>query len=293
MKSKLYPAQKKPRKNPIYVQKPFASLPELFFLGFRKFHTAQKLEMHTHLGMMEITYLATGMLTWCVEHEQRADLHGGQVYCTWPGEHHGGVDGVWQPCEMYWILVSLPRVMPKGYLGIPDEEAQSLHRSLWRLPQRRFAGAATLAGHFNKLYDLLDTDGPLDALAARSALLGILLDTHRGSRNPNTAGALSEPIAKAVEIMQQRIERPLSLPSIARAVGLSTSHFSRRFKQETGSAPGDYSVYCRVSAARRMITETDKPLMEIALRCGFRTRQYLATCFRRVTGRAPSSFRQS
>ena len=293
MNHEMRQSDRKPRRSPVYARDAFTHLPELSFLGFRKFHAAQKLEMHSHLGMMEITYLATGMLSWCVEHEQSAELHGGQVYCTWPGEHHGGVDGVWQPCEMYWLLLALPRVMPKGYLGLPDAEAQSLHRSLWRLPKRRFVGAPTLAGHFQRLLDLVDQGGPLDAVAARSALLGILLDTCRSSRNPDEPGVLSEPIVKAVELMQRYIERPLSLPAIAREVGLSTSHFSRRFKQETRSSPGDYSVHCRVNAARRMITQTDKPLNEIALRCGFRTRQYLATCFRRVTGRSPSSYRES
>jgi AraC-like DNA-binding protein len=285
-------AQWKPHKNPIYAPEPFAGVPELHFLGFSKFHSAQKLPMHTHEGMMEITYLATGVLTWYVEHEQRCDLHGGHVHCTWPGERHGGVDGVWQPCEMYWMLVTLPRVMPDGYLGLPAAEAQALHRSLWGIPHRTFSAAAPLTGQFRQLCDLLNTEGPLSQLSVRSALLEILLETCRCAHHPDAAGVLSAPIAKAAEIMRQCIEKPRTLPVIARDVGLSTSHFSRRFKQETGSAPGDYYVHCRISAARRFITETDLSLTEIARRCGFGTSQYLATCFRRVTGRTPSSFRK-
>ena len=291
MSFKLTSPSWKPSSNPLYAEQAFPGVKELFFVGFRKFHSAQTLPMHTHPGWMEITYLAAGSLTWCVEGEQRVDLSGGNLYCTWPGERHGGVDGVWQPCEMYWILIELPRVMPEGYLGIPATEAQTLHQRLWRLQSRKFTGPTALIGHFRRLCDLVGQSDASSQLAARSALLHILLETCRCSQQPSMEGLLSPPILNAVKIMKRWIERPRSLPDIAREVGMSTSHFSRLFKKETGLAPGDYYIRCRVNAARKFITTTDLSLAEIANRCGFGTGQYLATCFRRVTGRSPSSFR--
>jgi len=49
----------------------------------------------------------------------------------------------------------------------------------------------------------------------------------------------------------------------------------------------------RVDAARRLLdTRPDLTVTEVALACGFHSSQYLATVFRRLTGKTPREIRQ-
>ena len=83
----------------------------------------------------------------------------------------------------------------------------------------------------------------------------------------------------------------LSVAELARRVGWSENHFRTRFRRETGVLPGEFYLRRRVALARERLANTDVPLVWIALDLGFGSSQYMATCFRRITGRAPSSFR--
>ncbi len=279
----------------VHITRPIPGIPELIMLGYDECHTAKRLPAHSHPGAMEIFYIANGSVRWRVTSdsgEEDYDIQGGHVFCTWPGEIHGGIDDVWHPSEQYWLLLDLPERPPAGYLGLNSEEAKAVHNGLWHLPRRRFAAPERIGEY---IYDLIETHKQTDRLStlrARTILLRLLTDIIRYSEQPAEPAGYSQIVKTAVAMMEQNIEDPYSVPELAEAVGMSVSHFHRCFKAETGLAPGDYYVRHRVSVAARMIADTDLPLSEVAKRCGFGSSQYLATCFRRVTGRTPSSYRR-
>jgi AraC family transcriptional regulator len=76
-------------------------------------------------------------------------------------------------------------------------------------------------------------------------------------------------------------------------VGLSATHFARRFKRSTGSAPHQYLMRCRVERARRLLAETDNAIAQIALACGVAHQEHLTRVFRRLSGETPARFRRS
>ncbi len=275
----------------VHITRPIPGIRELIMLGFDECHTAKRLSSHAHPGAMEIFYIANGSVRWQVGEEQY-DISGGHVFCTWPDEMHGGIDDVWHPSEQYWLLLDLPKRMPAGYLGVPADEARALHNSLWHLPRRKFAASPRIAEIIGELIDAHRATDRLVTLRARTLLLQMLVEVVQFSHRPDETSGYSPVVATAIDLMTSRIEEPYSVPELAEMVGQSVSHFHRRFKGETGLAPGDYYVRHRVSVAARMIAETDLPLSKIAVQCGFGSSQYLATCFRRVTGRTPSSYRR-
>jgi AraC family transcriptional regulator len=84
------------------------------------------------------------------------------------------------------------------------------------------------------------------------------------------AGTLSRiQLNRAIDYMEENLDKPLGLPDVARAVGLSATQFARRFKQSMGSAPHQYLMRCRVERARRLLVETDNAIAHIAFACGF------------------------
>ena len=85
----------------------------------------------------------------------------------------------------------------------------------------------------------------------------------------------------------------ISLPAVAEAVGMSYFHFSRAFKQSMGVSPNNYLVERRVERAKKLLAETDTPVVETALRVGFASQSHFTTTFRRLVGTTPKAYRES
>ena len=108
---------------------------------------------------------------------------------------------------------------------------------------------------------------------------------------PN-GGLTRAQVERAVDYMESNLSEPLTLVDVAKASGLSPSHFARRFKSATGAPPHQYLMSMRVERAKRMLMQRE-PIAEIALACGFTHQEHLTRIFRRLTGATPASFRRS
>jgi AraC family transcriptional regulator len=108
------------------------------------------------------------------------------------------------------------------------------------------------------------------------------------------AGTLTRiQLNRAIEFMEENLDKRLGLIDVARAVGLSATHFARCFKQSTGSAPHQYLMRCRVERARRLLVETENAIAQIAFTCGFAHQEHLTRVFRRLSGKTPARFRHA
>ncbi len=73
---------------------------------------------------------------------------------------------------------------------------------------------------------------------------------------------------------------------------MSYFHFSRAFKRALGMSPTNYIAEKRIEHAKRLMTETDLAISEIALRSGFSSQSHFTSSFRRLTGLTPTSFKR-
>jgi AraC family transcriptional regulator len=83
----------------------------------------------------------------------------------------------------------------------------------------------------------------------------------------------------------------LSLEQLSQAAGLSPGYLSRAFKTSTGITPHQYILRIRVDRAKQLIQTTNRSLDEIAEQVGFADGSHMTSVFWKVTGRAPSHFR--
>jgi transcriptional regulator GlxA family with amidase domain len=91
--------------------------------------------------------------------------------------------------------------------------------------------------------------------------------------------------------MVGRLADDLSLPALARKVGMSERSFSRHYVEATGITPARAVERFRVEAARRLLSDTRLPVKRVAARCGFGSEKTLRRSFLRLLAATPHDYR--
>jgi len=92
--------------------------------------------------------------------------------------------------------------------------------------------------------------------------------------------------------MAEHFAENFKLDQLAARANQSKFHFHRLFKNATGTAPSQYHIQLRMNAAKRLLRETPKSVMEISLEMGYSNPSHFARLFRRDTGLSPSDYRR-
>lgn len=99
-------------------------------------------------------------------------------------------------------------------------------------------------------------------------------------------------LKRVTELMAEHVAEDLNLDQLAAQVGLSKFHFDRLFKRATGLSPSRYQIDLRMNEARRLLRETKKSILDVALEVGYTNPSHFAKLFRRENGLTPSEYRQ-
>lgn len=78
-----------------------------------------------------------------------------------------------------------------------------------------------------------------------------------------------QPIRELVAWISENLDADLSVPALARNVGMSERNFSRVFTQQLSTTPARFVAQLRTQAARAKLAETDDKLDTVAQRAGF------------------------
>ena len=83
-----------------------------------------------------------------------------------------------------------------------------------------------------------------------------------------------------------------SLPDLARALGVTDRHLRRVFQLEFGVAPVEYAQTQRLLLAKRLLTDTDLPVLEVAMASGFASLRRFNHLFRTRYRMTPAELRR-
>jgi transcriptional regulator GlxA family with amidase domain len=92
--------------------------------------------------------------------------------------------------------------------------------------------------------------------------------------------------------MQDHVEPTLSIDALAARLGLSTRRLERLFGGAFGMPPKRYYDLIRLHRARKLLVETDLPITEVALRCGYLSPTQFSARFHKSFGLSPRRQRQ-
>lgn len=96
-------------------------------------------------------------------------------------------------------------------------------------------------------------------------------------------------ISKAISIIRSQYTNPLSVPKLAKSVGMSTSSFHHHFKSITESTPLQYQKDLRLLEARRLITTEGESVTSAAFEVGYESPNQFSREYTRKFGVNPSS----
>lgn len=101
----------------------------------------------------------------------------------------------------------------------------------------------------------------------------------------------SDVIRKAMKYIQEHFSEPITLEDIANYVHLNPSYFSSIFKQACGSSFKEYLNMIRIEESKRLLSNTDYSLINIAISTGFEDQSYFSKVFKKYTGITPRQYR--
>jgi AraC-like DNA-binding protein len=148
-------------------------------------------------------------------------------------------------------------------------------------------------------------DGDREAAKARIArAMGILL---RQPMSTPVATQVLHPVArqtppgslaawqarKITAHIEANLCSKIQIVDLAALLGLSSSHFSRRFTRTFGISAHVWVMRRRIEVAQAMMLTTDARLSEIAQSCGMADQSHFIRWFHRVAGQTPSSWRRT
>jgi AraC family transcriptional regulator len=133
----------------------------------------------------------------------------------------------------------------------------------------------------------LYSDSLIHALAVRFLFLGdgrpVLSGTQRLSQRK---------LSQIYELIENRLDKDLTLFELATEAGYSRSHFLRMFRETTGITPHQYVLQRRIERARQLLAQTNLSIAETAYRCGFANQAHLTQAFRNECGVTPGEYRR-
>jgi AraC family transcriptional regulator, glycine betaine-responsive activator len=106
-------------------------------------------------------------------------------------------------------------------------------------------------------------------------------------------GVSHESLIKVAQLMEDNIEKPLSLDQIAAATSLSRRQIERLFKRHLNCVPKRYYLQMRLKRARELLLQTSMPIIDITTACGFQSPPHFSRCYRAQFGCPPSAERSS
>jgi len=164
-------------------------------------------------------------------------------------------------------------------IGVHDPLLAQLGRSLARTFE--------VGGSADSLY----ADALAHALGAH--LVAHYSDRSTGRRDEELGTLGWRQLEQVFDYIECNLDQALTVTELATIAGVSPSHFTRLFRQQTGEPPHHYVRNRRLDHAERLIVGSPLPLAAIARAVGFSDQSHLNRVMRAERGTTPGQLRNS
>lgn len=104
---------------------------------------------------------------------------------------------------------------------------------------------------------------------------------------------VAEPpqVARARQFIHEHSEDDFSLSDVAKHAAISPFYLCKKFKEVTGINFTDYVSRVRVEKAKKLLSNPNNRISEVAYQTGFQSLSHFNRCFKRITGESPTASR--
>ena len=99
-------------------------------------------------------------------------------------------------------------------------------------------------------------------------------------------------LAQGLEYMKTHYASPLSRDDVAGVAFMSVSHFSRQLKEKTGQNFTDTLNNIRIENACKLLRQSNRSILQIALDVGFNDQSYFTKVFRKHINSTPKEYKE-
>jgi len=184
------------------------------------------------------------------------------------------------------------RFLKKNQMGLIKDMLERsargilFHQDTAILLAKRLMALNDLKG-FAGVMELMNILHELSTLENIRVLSTVAIDNNQ-ILNPN-----SRRIDKAYEFMNSNFQKQITLKDIARLVSMTDVSFSRFISKRTGNTFVDTLNEIRLGHATRMLIETNSPIADIAVNCGFNNISNFNRIFKKKKLCTPKEFREN
>lgn len=100
-------------------------------------------------------------------------------------------------------------------------------------------------------------------------------------------------IKTVIDYIENHLDGKLNLEAISSAVHYSKYHLHRQFSATVGMTIHDYINRRQLTEAAKLLIFSDKPVMDIALTCGYESQQAFTDAFKAMYKLPPAQYRES
>lgn len=99
-------------------------------------------------------------------------------------------------------------------------------------------------------------------------------------------------IKKAKEYIDKNFDYSIYINDIAAYVGISSAYLQRLFSKQLEMTIMDYIIQKRIHKSILLLKYTNSPIIDIAIDCGFNSRQHFTYTFKKQLNMSPNEFRK-
>ena len=103
--------------------------------------------------------------------------------------------------------------------------------------------------------------------------------------------AKKDGVIQSIEFMRENIHGHVTLDDLAKAAGLSVSHYCALFKKKTMQSPLNLYTSMKVQRACQMLQDREQTIKSIAYSLGFFDQYHFSKVFKQIMGASPKRFK--
>lgn len=229
------------------------------------------------LGQYAVVGIHAGHGTFFSPSTGEVPLTSGHVIVLFPDEPHVYYpQGTWTTCWIVWNGPDAEQLERLGYLA----KAHTI------IDDRRDAVATAFA----RLTGIISHEDVAAVLERKNIVLQMVLDLFKSTRRIPPQRDRHSLMEQAATFLTAGHGNGIPIADLAERFALSPAHFRRLFKLYTGRSPTEFITGCRISKAKKLLTE-GRPIKQVAAALGYDDPFYFMRVFKKATGIPPGRFR--